>query len=94
MRIGSQEKALGNSEKLSVIAYTICTMLAGLCFSAAAQSMPNIPRIARLSPSSAAADKPALAGFREGLRQHGWSDKQDIAMEYRSPTGNLIGLTN
>jgi putative tryptophan/tyrosine transport system substrate-binding protein len=87
MRIGGQEKALGNSDKLSVIAYTICTMLAGLCFFAAAQSMPNIPRIARLSPSSAAADKPALTGFREGLRQHGWTDKQNIAMEYRFADG-------
>jgi putative ABC transport system substrate-binding protein len=62
-------------------------MLAGLCFSAAAQSIPNIPRVARLSPSSAAADKPPLAGFREGLRQHGWTDKQNIAMEYRFADG-------
>jgi putative tryptophan/tyrosine transport system substrate-binding protein len=73
---------------MQLIIYAICTILVGLCFSAAAQPTPNIPRIARLSPSSAAADKPALAGFREGLRQHGWTDKQNITMEYRFADGN------
>jgi putative ABC transport system substrate-binding protein len=78
---------LGNFKKLHFIVYAVGTMLAGLGFSAAAQPTTTLPRIGRLSPSSAAADKPALAGFREGLRQHGWTDKQNIAMEYRFADG-------
>ena len=92
MRIGGQEKALGNYTKLHFIAYTVCTMLAALCFSAAAQPTTALPRIARLSPSSATVDKPALAGFREGLRQHGWTDGQNISMVYRFADGKTDRL--
>ena len=40
---------------------------------AQAQPAAKMPRIARLSPSTAAADEVVLAGFRQGLREHGWA---------------------
>jgi putative tryptophan/tyrosine transport system substrate-binding protein len=83
---------LGIYIKPHFIASTVCTMIAGLCVSAAAQPTTTVPRIGRLSPSSAAADKPALAGLREGLRQHGWTDRQNIAMEYRFADGKTDRL--
>jgi putative tryptophan/tyrosine transport system substrate-binding protein len=92
MRIGGKEQAWGSYKKPYFIVYAAGTMLIGSCVSAAAQPMTTLPRIARLSPSSAAADKPVLAGFREGLRQHGWSDGQNISMEYRFADGKTDRL--
>ena len=48
-----------------------------------AQPLSKVPRIARLSPSSAAADEIMLAGFRLGLKEHGWIENKNIMLEYR-----------
>jgi putative ABC transport system substrate-binding protein len=55
--------------------------------SAKAQMTTKTPRIARLSPSSAAADAPVLEAFRQGLRDHGWIEGKNIVMEYRFSDG-------
>jgi putative tryptophan/tyrosine transport system substrate-binding protein len=65
----------------------IVALLFALGVSAEAQTTAKMPRIARLSPSSAAADAPVLEAFRQGLRDHGWIEGQNIVMEYRFSDG-------
>jgi putative ABC transport system substrate-binding protein len=59
---------------------------------ALAQPAAKIPRIARLSPSTAVADEIMLAGFRRGLREHGWVENKNIALEYRFADGKTDRL--
>jgi putative ABC transport system substrate-binding protein len=68
------------------------TMLWALCAPAQAQLAAKTPRIARLSPSTAAADEIILAGFRQGLREHGWVENKNIALEYRFADGKTDRL--
>jgi putative tryptophan/tyrosine transport system substrate-binding protein len=58
----------------------------------AQQQLKKVPRIARLSPSSANADSPVLAAFRQGLRDHGWIEGQNILIEYRFSEGKPARL--
>jgi putative tryptophan/tyrosine transport system substrate-binding protein len=45
-------------------------------------------RIGRLSPNSAESDAPGLDAFRQGLRDLGWVEGQDFALETRFAEGN------
>jgi len=59
---------------------------------AEAQPTTKIPRIARLSPLSASADAPIFAAFRQGLRDHGWVEGQNIAIVHRFAEGKFDKL--
>ncbi len=54
-----------------------------------AQQPGKIARIGRLSPTSPSADAPMRAGFQQGLRDLGWVEGQNIAIEYRYAEGKL-----
>ena len=54
-----------------------------------AQQPPKIPRIGRLSPGSPSSDAPIRAGFQQGLRDLGWVEGQNIAIEYRYAEGKV-----
>src|SRR5512132_4121950 len=45
------------------------------------------PRIGFLSPGTPESAAPVLAGLREGLRQHGYLEDTNIAVEYRFAYG-------
>jgi putative ABC transport system substrate-binding protein len=49
-------------------------------------------KIGRLSPNSAAADIPFLAGLKDGLRKLGWIEGQNVAFETRNANGNFDRL--
>ena len=70
----------------------LCALLFALSFPAAAQQPKKVPRIARLSPLSASADAPIFAAFRQGLRDHGWVEGQNIAIEHRFAEGKFDKL--
>ena len=53
------------------IALALLIMLPGFAVIAQAQQTARLPRVARLSPSTANADEIMLAGFRQGLKEHG-----------------------
>jgi putative tryptophan/tyrosine transport system substrate-binding protein len=53
---------------------------------AEAQSLAKTPRIAYLS-SNIAPSAPILEAFRQGLRELGWIDGQNITIEWRSTAG-------
>jgi putative tryptophan/tyrosine transport system substrate-binding protein len=65
----------------------------GLVLAAFPESRAGTPvRIGRLSPLSAAADRPSLEAFREGLRELGWKDGADFTIEARYGEGKPARL--
>ena len=54
---------------------------------AEAQSAGKIYRMGFLAPGSATGDRRPFEAFREGLRELGWVEGQNIAIEYRSADG-------
>jgi len=75
--------------KKKITVLTICTLLFALCFSAGAQQATKIPRIGFLSPTS---DDSRVEAFRQGLRELGYNEGQNIAIEYRWADGKFERL--
>jgi putative ABC transport system substrate-binding protein len=59
---------------------------------AQAQPPGTVPRIGFLAPGSPAPTSPFLEAFRQGLRDLGWTEGQNIAIEYRWAEGKLERL--
>ncbi len=76
------------------IALALLIMLPGFAVIAQAQQTARLPRVARLSPSTANADEIMLAGFRQGLKEHGWIENKNIALEYRFADGKTDRLND
>jgi putative ABC transport system substrate-binding protein len=68
--------------KRQITVPALCAMLFALCFPAEAQQPGKAPRIAMFSPDS----EPGVCpdGFRQGMRQLGYVDRQNIFIEFRS----------
>ncbi len=62
-------------------------MLFALCFSAEAQQPKKVARIGYLSSSDAATDSARAEGLRRALRERGYIEGQNIAIEYRYAEG-------
>ncbi len=58
----------------------------------AAQQAGKVPRIGYLSLNSAEASPKFLAAFRQGLRERGWIEGQNILIEYRFAGGKVDQL--
>jgi putative ABC transport system substrate-binding protein len=56
------------------------------------RAQPRVPRIGWLSPTSAGANPSLSNAFHEGLREHGWVDGQNVAIEYRWAEAKLERL--
>jgi len=65
------------------------TVLLASVVPAHAQQTKKIPRIGFLSPTS---DDSRVEAFRQGLRELGYTDRQNIAIEYRWAEGNFERL--
>jgi putative ABC transport system substrate-binding protein len=59
---------------------------------AGAQQAGNMPRIGFLGPGAPQTAASCAPGFSEGLREHGWVEGQNIAIEYRWALGQLDRL--
>jgi putative ABC transport system substrate-binding protein len=59
---------------------------------AGAQPLPKAPRIGYLSSSSAAATSHFIEAFRQGLREYGWIEGQNITVEWRFAEGRFDRL--
>jgi ABC-type uncharacterized transport system substrate-binding protein len=66
---------------------TLGAMVFALCFSAEAQQPKKVSRIGYLSPVDAATDSPRAEGIRLALRELGYIEGQNIAIEYRYAEG-------
>ena len=67
-------------------------LLFALCLSAEAQQSAKVPRIVFLSTASLSSLSPRLEAFRQGLRELGYIEGRNIAIEYRSAEGNVDRL--
>ena len=64
----------------------------GLDVSASAQPAKKVPRVGYLAAVSATADAPRLAAFRQGLRDLGYVEGQNIVIDYRHVERDLARL--
>ncbi|HSE84625.1 MAG TPA: ABC transporter substrate-binding protein [Candidatus Binatia bacterium] len=72
-----------------IICFALCSMLLAPCFPAEAQQPKKIPRIGYLSTFDSATDSPRVEAIRLALRELGYIEGQNIAIEYRSPEGKV-----
>src|SRR5215831_6917224 len=73
------------NRKITVL--TLCAMLLALCLPARAQQPKKVARIGYLSARDAAAESIRVEGIRLALRELGYIDGQNIAIEYRYTQG-------
>lgn len=73
--------------------FILLTGSAALCsFSARAQQAGKVARIGYLGVTSASDRPPLLDMFRQGLRERGWNEGQNIVIDYRFAEGRLDRL--
>ena len=77
--IESREKDM--KRKITVL--TLCAMLFTLCSSAEAQQPKKVPRIGYLSTTEPATSPTRAEAIRLALRELGYIEGQNIAVEYR-----------
>ena len=58
-----------------------------------AQQQAKVPRIGYLTGDSLSADLPRRDAFRQGLRELGYSERQNIVIEYRTAEGKVDRLS-
>ena len=71
------------SKTFSVFGFALCAVLFALCYPAAAQQSGKIPRIGALFTGPSATATPYVEAFRTGLRDLGYIEGRNIAIEYR-----------
>ena len=62
---------------------SVCALLLLAFCNCAAAEQPKIPHVGYLAAVSASADAPRLEAFRQGLRELGYIEGQNILVEYR-----------
>src|SRR5262244_4466414 len=73
----------------TVISFALCAMLFALCAFAEAQQPKKVPRIGYLSALDPATDSARAEGLRLALRELGYIEGQNIAIEYRFAGGKV-----
>jgi putative tryptophan/tyrosine transport system substrate-binding protein len=73
----------------TVTSFALSAMLLALCASAEAQQPKKVPRIGYLSNTDAATDSARAEGIRLALRELGYIEGQNIAIEYRYAEGKV-----
>jgi putative ABC transport system substrate-binding protein len=89
MKTGNSRRALGNRKNAKVFGFALSTILFALCVFAEAQQPKKIPRLGFLSPTS---DDSRVEAFRQGLRELGYVEGENIAIEYRWADGKFDRL--
>jgi hypothetical protein len=74
-----------------ILALALCAVLLALCPSASAQQPKKVPRIGYLSPFDAATESARSQPYRRALRELGYIEGQNIAIEYRYAAGENDG---
>jgi putative ABC transport system substrate-binding protein len=77
--------------KRKITVVILYAMLFALCFSAEAQQPKKVSRIGYLSNADAATDSARAEGIRLALRELGYIEGQNIAIEYRYAKGKVDG---
>ena len=75
-----------------VVGLAIWAVLLALSFPTAAQQAKKIPRIGFLASVSASSDTDRIEAFRQGLRELGYVEGQNVTIEYRWADGRFEQL--
>ena len=75
-----------------IFCLALCVLLFALCFPAEAQQPKKVPRIGYLSATDPAAESTRSEAIRLALRELGYIEGQNIAIEYRYAEGKLDRL--
>jgi putative tryptophan/tyrosine transport system substrate-binding protein len=78
--------------KRQVTIPALCAMLFALCVPAGAQQPAKVPRLGYLSPGDAASDSTRAEAIPLALRERGYIEGQNIAIEYRYAEGKFDRL--
>jgi ABC-type uncharacterized transport system substrate-binding protein len=89
---GMRHEATGNSKKATIFAVALCAILFAVCQSAEAQQPKKVPRIVYLAVSHASANAGRLEAFRQGLRDIGYVEGENIVIEDRYADGKFDRL--
>jgi putative tryptophan/tyrosine transport system substrate-binding protein len=84
VRVENEQQSLAHSSKRKLLTYTLCALLLALSNAASAQQMPRVGFLGTTSPSDISARIEAL---RQGLREIGYIEGQNISIEYRWAEG-------
>jgi ABC-type uncharacterized transport system substrate-binding protein len=79
-------------KKLHMVFVVIAFALLAPLHPGGAQQAGHMPRIGFLGPGAPQTRASCAPGFSEGLREHGWVEGQNIAIEYRWALGKLDRL--
>jgi putative ABC transport system substrate-binding protein len=91
-RVSSVECRVERAEKnmkRKITMLTLCAMLLALCSSASAQLPKKVARIGYLSSQNPAHESARAEGIRLVLREIGYVEGQNIAIEYRYSEGKI-----
>jgi putative tryptophan/tyrosine transport system substrate-binding protein len=89
MTVSSEQKAASSRKRgrnpmsKNVMRFAICAFLLALSFPTEAQQPAKISRIGYLTGLSSSGESPRMEVFRQGLRDLGYVEGKDIAIEYR-----------
>src|SRR5262245_32937446 len=75
--------------KKNIKILTLCVLLLALCYSASAQQPKKVPRVVYLSPSDPGSESTRSEAIRRALRERGYIEGQNIAIEYRYAEGKI-----
>jgi putative tryptophan/tyrosine transport system substrate-binding protein len=70
-----------------IILLALCSLLLAPCSAVEAQQSKKVSRIGYLSPGDAASESTRIEAIRQALRERGYIEGQNIAMEYRYADG-------
>jgi putative tryptophan/tyrosine transport system substrate-binding protein len=80
-----------NNMKKQITVHALCAMLFALCSSASAQQLKKVTQIGYLSSQDPAYESARAEGIRLALRDLGYIEGQNIAIDYRYSEGRPIG---
>ena len=92
MRTGRRQQRRGNRNKTRVFGFALCTLLVALCFSVEAQQPNKRPLIGFLGGNSSSDLSPRVEGFKQGMRELGYVEGQNVTIEYRFADGKVERL--
>jgi putative tryptophan/tyrosine transport system substrate-binding protein len=84
MRIDISQPAMSSSKRASVFRFSFCVVLFALCAAAQAQQTKTVYRVGFLSPLES---PQFFQAFRQGMRELGYVEGQNVRIEYRSAKG-------
>ena len=82
----------GNNKKSKMLGIFLCSLLLAPCFPVEAQQPTKILRIGFVGATSPAVNSARIEAFRQGLRELGYVEGKNIAIEWRYAEGKLDRL--